>query len=300
MPCSLRRCALGAGSSTTFPPALKGSSTEIAIRHVEQGGLGGHNSFHPATHPKPIHHSARRVCGKETAQRPGLRGGGAETPPRRPAAAPARPAGASPPQPSPRPPPARAPAGWRLEPRAARAPLTVRPGPAPELRGCPGRPLRSRPGPALSGAAGGSRRPARGPRASSGSQEPGPRAGAPRKAAAAPPRAPTPQAAPGPGGSRLSGRVGPPPADGPPARLPDRQGGGRTAPKAPLRLSAPGWSPHSTIPAHLLPPPPPSAPLPERRSPATAPPPLPHSPRPSTHSGSDRPAPALESKPDIR
>ncbi|XP_021073697.1 uncharacterized protein LOC110335693 [Mus pahari] len=239
----------------------------------------------------------RKVCREETAQRRGLWGGGAETPPHSPTAAPARP----PARPSgakrPRDPGSPAvPAGRRREPGAAGARLTRRPGPAPAPRRCPRRPLRSRPGPALSGAAGRSPCPARRPRAGSGSEAPTPRAVAPRKAAAAPPRAPTPQASPRPRRLAPVRTCGPPLTDGRPDPPTGRKAEDRhTGAPVPLPPQAAVRSPDSTIPAHLLPPPRP--PLPERRSPATAPPPLPHSPRPSTHSGSNRPAPALLSEP---
>lgn len=98
------------------------------------------------------HHSSRRVCEEETAQRRGLWGGGAETPPHSPTAAPALPPARPPGAKRPRDPGSPAvPAGRRRETGAAGARLTRRPGPAPAPRRCPGRPLRSRPGPALSG-----------------------------------------------------------------------------------------------------------------------------------------------------
>lgn len=256
-----------------------------------------------ATTPFTRQHTQRRsadlpvgsVCGEETAQRQGLWGGGAATPPHSPTA----PQPHSPTQPRPRPParpPVRPPA-WRQT--SARPGQPRSPGPeAPRAgsnRSATDRPAapgpRPRPGavPADRSAVGPARccqgRPA----------APGAPPAGPARAAAPRPRSPGPwhpgkqprrlpgprplRPRPGPRGSRLSGPVGLPlPTAG---RVPGQAGRQRTGPRAPLccsrpRLPSGAPTPPSPLTSFLL--------L-VLRSPSDAP--LPPPPRPSP----TRPAP---------
>lgn len=107
---------------------------------------------------------------------------------------------------------------------------------------------------------------------------------------------------PGPAGSRLSGRAGPPPTDSQPDRSTGRKEGRKNRPTGtlpPRRSLVTVRSPDSAI---LLSRPPSSssgeATLPNRRPPPAPPPLAPPSPaRPSTHSGSCGPAPPLRRRP---
>lgn len=302
MPGSLWRSELGAGSYTTFPPALK------ATRRLPSGMF---NSAISAAGPPqllsarstPRTNSPLRMQGLWGGDRPGPRTSGRRhrdpTPqPRPPSRPPARR------QTSPRPWPPRSPG--RVAPRAAGARPTRRPGPAPSPGAVPAaRPAvgPARPGPALSGLPAVPGAPPAGPvrAAAPRTRRPGTRYPGKRPRRLPGPRQLRPR--PGPGGSRLSGRTGPPLTDGQLDRPTGRKAAGLThrrpsASPAPGCLGKPGLhhprSPPSSSYSSS------SSSAPQRRSPATAPPPLPHSPRPSTHSGSSRPAQALLSESGIR